>query len=37
MAIEHPGGLLVVNECYNMDSIDIVEIRNACDRVLLAN
>jgi hypothetical protein len=37
MAIEHTGGLLVVIECYNMLAIGIVESRNACDKVLLAN
>jgi hypothetical protein len=37
MAIEHPGGLLVVIECFNMLSIGIVETRNACDKFLLAN
>ena len=37
MAIELPGELLVEVECSNMLSIGIVESRNACDKVLVAN
>jgi hypothetical protein len=37
MAIEHPGGLLVAIECYNMLTICIKESSRACDKVELAN